>query len=183
MDKDEYLDALFDSEPLTETRSALSRRADEQFISEALATDDAVVVSFWRRPELSESSGTPTAWLEQSDNVVEVFCDCPPLVAVRRFDARRRHVRHDDQTRSTKDLLDQFTALAALGPIGLGSLVRVNTGAHVDVDAVTATERRLAAAWYARDDHPSRPHALDRRTAPRDYVVPQAGPSRAGSSR
>ena len=138
LDKDDFLDALFDSEPITETRSALSRLADDQFVSEALATDGAVVVSFWRRPELSHGSGTPTAWLEQSDDLVEVFCDCPPLVAVRRFEARRRHVRHDDETRSTKDLLDQFTALAALGPIGLGSLVRVDTAAHVDVDAVTA---------------------------------------------
>lgn len=138
LDKDDYLDALFDSEPLTETRSVLSRRADDQFISDALGTGDAVVVSFWRRPELSTTSGTPTAWLEQSVDLVEVFCDCPPSVAVRRFEARRRHVRHDDESRSTTDLLDQFTALAALGPIGLGSLVRVDTSTHVDVDDLTA---------------------------------------------
>lgn len=138
LDKDDYLDALFDSEPLSETRSALSRRADERLVTDALGTSDAVVVSFWRRPELSTTSGTPTAWLEQSVDLVEVFCDCAPSIAVRRFEARRRHVRHDDHSRSTKDLLEQFTALAALGPIGLGSLVRVDTSRHVDVDALTA---------------------------------------------
>lgn len=138
LDKDDYLEALFDAEPLTETRSTLSRRADDQFISEALVTHDAVVVSFWRCPELSETSGTPTPWLEQSVDLVEVFCDCPPLVAVRRFEARRRHVRHDDEGRSTKDLLDQLTAVAAIGPIGAGSLVRVDTATYVDIDAVTA---------------------------------------------
>ena len=42
LDKDDYLDALFDSEPLTETRSVLSRRADDQFISDALGTGDVV---------------------------------------------------------------------------------------------------------------------------------------------
>lgn len=138
LDKDEYLDALFDSEPLTDPGRRSAGVPMKQFVSEALATDEAVVVSSWRRPELSESSGTPTAGLEQSVDLVEVFCDCPPLVAIRRFEARRRHVRHDDQIRGNNDLLNQFTALASLGPIGVGSLVCVDTSTYVDVDAVTA---------------------------------------------
>lgn len=71
LDKDDYLEALFESEPSTESRSVLSRRAD-------------------------------------------------------------------DQRRDTTTLLDQATALAELGPLGVGRLVRVETDKHVDLDAVVA---------------------------------------------
>jgi gluconate kinase len=136
LDKDHYLEALFDSEPPTSGRSALSRHADEQFIDDALNADRAVLISFWRRPELSTTTGTPTDWLENHSGVVELFCDCPPDVAARRFRTRSRHRRHDDSLRTDDALVDQLTALAALGPLGVGSLVRVDTMNSVDLETV-----------------------------------------------
>jgi predicted kinase len=136
LDKDHYLEALFDSEPSTSDRTCLSRCADEQFIDDALNADRAVLVSFWRRPELSTTTGTPTEWLENLSDVVELFCDCPPEVAARRFRARSRHRRHEDPLRTEDALVDQLTALAALGPLGVGKLVRVDTMKSVDIETV-----------------------------------------------
>lgn len=136
LDKDHYLEALFDSEPSTSDRTCLSRRADEHFIDDALNTDRAVLVSFWRRPELSATSGTPTEWLENLSDVVELFCHCPPAVAAQRFRARSRHRRHEDSLRTEDALVGQLTALAALGPLGVGTLIRVDTMKPIDIETV-----------------------------------------------
>jgi cytidylate kinase len=141
LDKDHYLEALFDSEPPSSDRSNLSRRADEQFINDAVDADRAVLVSFWRRPELSPTAGTRTDWLENSSDVVELFCECSPTVAAQRFQTRRRHQRHDDAMRTDGVLLDQLIVLATLGPLGVGRLVRVDTERSVDIDEVIETLR------------------------------------------
>jgi thymidylate kinase len=138
LDKDDYLEALFETSPGTNDRSTLSRLADDLFTAAALDDRDAVLVSFWRRPELSPTAGTPTDWLTQVDAVVEVFCDCEPLIAVRRFQARQRHPRHGDQDRDEATLLEQFAALAARGPLRVGKLVHVDTNQLVDGAAIAA---------------------------------------------
>ena len=45
---------------------------------------EAVLVSFWRRPELSLSSGTPTEWIAELADPVELWCRCHPDVPVDR---------------------------------------------------------------------------------------------------
>lgn len=143
LDKDDDLEAGFaaaeaaGSGPID--RSALSRAADAAFRAraEARAADPAcgglVLVSFWRRPELSATSGTPTDWVPAlagpGGDVVELWCRCPPEVAVARFVARRRHPGHGDAARSPEVLLASFRALDALGSVGIGRLVAADTTA------------------------------------------------------
>jgi gluconate kinase len=141
-DKDDHLERLFDLPEFTATsRSGLSRLADSEFIRAVISGTDAVVVSFWRREQLSPSSGTPFDWLSDSAIVVEVFCECSPSAAATRFRARRRHERHEDDRRNTEALDSQFDALAALGPLGIGPLVKVNTEQPIDLDFLALAVR------------------------------------------
>ena len=134
LDKDDFLDDLLkhSTDPRAE-RSTLSRTADEAFIESARRLQSGVLVSFWRRPELSDTSGTPTEWLEDLPNPVEVWCRCLPDVAVRRFLARRRHPGHGDDSRHVEELREQFQALDSLGPLGVGRIVELDTTEEVDI--------------------------------------------------
>ena len=134
----------------TTLRSMLSRQADEDMHVHADGSNGAVLVSFWRRDELSTSSGTPTRWLFELPNVVEVHCHCDPNTAVERFRSRRRHKGHGDETRSRDALIGQFDALATLGPLGVGTLVVVDTEIPVDAGSITtASPSGLAHAITA----------------------------------
>lgn len=134
LDKDDFLDDLLDrsSDPKTE-RSVLSRRADLAFAEQAKNTPSAVLVSFWRRPEVSATSGTPTDWLAKLADPVELWCRCPPEIAARRFLGRRRHYGHGDETRHKDELMIQFESLDQLGPIGVGPIIEVDTTSYTDI--------------------------------------------------
>ena len=80
-DRDDFLDDLLDhSQSPVEQCSEVSRRADVAFETRAKLSDEAVLVSFWRRPELSLSSGTPTGWIAELADPVELWCRCDPDV-------------------------------------------------------------------------------------------------------
>ncbi len=138
LDKDDVLVDLLNrsADPQAE-RPHLSRRADVAFAEQAKQLPGAVLVSFWRRTELSATSGTPTDWLEGLPGLVELWCRCPPKIAVSRFLKRDRHPGHGDQMRTSAELLVQFEALERLGPLGIGRLIEVDTTTSIDV-------RRLA---------------------------------------
>ena len=138
LDKDDLLEALFAEHDGVDSalRSALSRRADDALEHAARACDGAVLVSFWRRRELSVTSGTPTEWLRDLGEVVEVHCVCNVDTAAARFLSRRRHPAHGDATKDTSAITVQFEALAALGPLGVGRTIVVDTGHTVDVAAL-----------------------------------------------
>jgi len=140
IDKDDFLEELFDRYATVdaELRYRLSRQADDDMQRVAEASTGAVVVSFWRREELSTSAGSPTGWLRSMPNVIEVYCACSPSIAAGRVLARRRHQGHGDAYRSPDEIASQFAALAALGPLAIGEPVRVDTEIRVDVDAVIA---------------------------------------------
>ncbi|MFY9825175.1 MAG: AAA family ATPase [Thermoanaerobaculia bacterium] len=139
LDKDEILESLFDGLGVgnAEWRNRLSRAADVVFQRLAGQTAGAVLASFWRHPQATAESGTPTGWISTlSGTVVEVHCVCPPAVAAERFLSRKRHDGHLDQDRRIEDLVADFVRLAALGPLGIGPLVEVDTGRAVDLDGV-----------------------------------------------
>lgn len=145
LDKDDYLETLFGENDIGELdlRSTLSREADVLLEHAARATEDgAVIVSFWRRPELSPTSGTPTDWLLSLGRLTEEYCDCPPLLAMQRFTSQSRHPGHLDGKRSESGLLAQFRALDELGPVGLGTTVLVDTSIVVDAERVADAVRR-----------------------------------------
>jgi predicted kinase len=74
------------------------------------------------------------------DRVVEVHCACPAEVAVARYNARLRHEVHwlTTATLATMDRYDR--------PVGVGSLITVDTTGPVDVASVAAEVRRLHAS-------------------------------------
>lgn len=105
IDKDDFLERRLDQLEMYDlaSRSRCSREADVDFEDEARKLDSAIVVSYWRRPHDQSDSGTPSEWLLELDNLIEVACYCKPDVAVQRFTSRVRHAGHLDDQRSIED--------------------------------------------------------------------------------
>jgi glucokinase len=145
IDKDDFLESLFrkttgnDREVDLELRYELSRQADDMLIERSKNTARAVVVSFWRRPEVSETAGTPFEWLRELPNAVEVYCRCDANTAAHRFVGRNRHPAHGDGSKSFDQVLQQFIRLDRLGPLGLSRLVEVDTTGAVDAGRLATT--------------------------------------------
>lgn len=130
LDKDDILEALFESLGIGDAdwRQRLSRSADEVLRRLATQMEGAVLVSWWRHPKAEGESGTPTEWLSSLPGKrVEVYCVCEPRVAAERFLGRTRHAGHLDRTKNREDLAADFERLAALGPLGVGRVVRAGT--------------------------------------------------------
>ena len=140
-DKDEILEELFNEKGVGDTRwrTLLSRTADEILQERARQSESSVIVSWWRHPASTLASGTPIEWLsELRGNLVEVNCICDPAIAVERFKSRTRHSGHLDQLKADADLLPAFQQQAALGPLGIGQLVTVNTEGDVKLEDVVS---------------------------------------------
>lgn len=146
LDKDDILDDLFNKQGIGDAtwRTTLSRAADEILREQALQSDGSVIVSWWRHPASSSASGTPIEWLsELQGGLIEVYCSCDPAVASARFTSRTRHAGHLDRLKSSTDVRKQFEEHAALGPLGLGPLVEVNTDKDVDLADVLSQLNRI----------------------------------------
>jgi hypothetical protein len=141
LDKDEILEDLFNQKGVGDVqwRNNLSRAADEILRARAGRSESSVIVSWWRHPASTLASGTPIEWLSDLPGVlIEVHCVCDPAVAVERFKSRIRHSGHLDQFKSHADTLASFQQHAALGPLGIGPLVEVNTEEAVNLADVLA---------------------------------------------
>jgi predicted kinase len=141
LDKDEILEAMFDSQGVgnAEWRSRLSRTADETLQEMALRSDSAVITSWWRHPLSRVNSGTPVEWLSSLQGlVVELHCVCSPQVATERFLARQRHAGHLDHSKTRDEVLAGFQEHAALGPLGIGRVLMVSTERNVDLKVLLA---------------------------------------------
>lgn len=135
LDKDDVLEALFDSLGVGDAawRTRLSRSADEVLRRLVARMDGAVVASWWRHPKAEGESGTPIDWLSSlPGNLVEVYCVCEPRIAAQRFLGRTRHAGHLDGTKDREGLAADFEQLAALGPLGVGPVVRASTDGSFD---------------------------------------------------
>jgi hypothetical protein len=144
LDKDDILEALLDSlgADSADERGRLSRASDVVMERVARPSCGAVLSSFWRRESLSRTSGTPIAWLRDLPGVVEVYCECSPREAARRFHARTRHEGHLDSNKSFDDSLWRFEQLAAVGPLDVGPVVPVDTTRDVDLAALAEAVTR-----------------------------------------
>jgi thymidylate kinase len=141
LDKDEILEAMFNSEGVgnAEWRTRLSRAADKTLKEKALRLDSAVIASWWRHPSSQIHSGTPVEWLSLLPGVViELYCLCSPQVAAERFLSRKRHEGHLDDRKTHGDLLAGFQQHAALGPLGVGRVLTVNTEQGVELETLLA---------------------------------------------
>lgn len=140
IDKDYFFDELLVSAQSFDatTRQRLSRDADIRMRAHAEQADGAILVSFWQRPEVSTTSGTPTDWLATLPAVVQVHCHCKPDVAFERFTRRVRHPGHGDEHRDPDELRAQLDKLAALGPLAITPVVVVDTERETDPERVAA---------------------------------------------
>jgi len=131
IDKDIILEALFDTLSDVE-RKRLSAASNEILKRLALSSNGAVLCSWWRHPELTTQSGTPSQWLNfEGNNIIEVFCNCPVDIAKERFIARVRHKGHKDKNEKRSMMFEQFVN-TPLKPLGIGKLVKINTSEPVD---------------------------------------------------
>lgn len=141
LDKDEILEALFISRGVgnADWRRELSHAADEELKQKALRSRGAVISSWWHHPASDVDTGTPVEWLSSLTGVVvELHCVCSPNIAAERFMTRERHEGHLDRYKTHAELLSSFEQQAALGPLGIGSLVSVNTEREVKLEIVLA---------------------------------------------
>jgi len=141
LDKDEILEAMFNSQGVGdfEWRRRLSRAADDILQAMAREGRGAVIASWWRHPASGIDSGTPVDWLSSLPGVlIELHCTCSPQVAAERFLSRKRHLGHLDQLKTHDEVLAGFQQQAALGPLGIRSLVKVNTEQSVDLRTLLA---------------------------------------------
>lgn len=139
LDKDDILEGLFEALGIGDVnwRQRLSRASDEIFERLARSSSGAVLTSFWRNPDLSTQSGTPTDWIAStSQRLVEVYCACKPEIAAARFVNRQRHPGHLDSAKRAEDVLANFRTLAAAGPLGIGKFLQVDTSKEIDLDTV-----------------------------------------------
>jgi predicted kinase len=99
------------------------------------ACPDGAVVESWLAPTLRDvvRAGLARGQIE-IERAVEVWCDCPPAEAQRRYAARRRHPGHFDDVL----LPDLPEVIAAAAPLAIGPVVRVPTDRPVDLDTVVA---------------------------------------------
>ena len=144
LDKDDILEALFESHETVdvEVRQRLSRMSDAVLARLAVASQGAVLVSFWRHHMDNGHAGTPVDWVRALPGpMVEVHCVCDPEVAEGRFRARRRHPGHNDDARFPA-LSRQLEQLSKRGPLGLGPTVIVRTDEPFDLAGVIATIRQ-----------------------------------------
>lgn len=146
-DKDEILEELFNKQGIGDVdwRRSLSRAADEILQEQVSHSEGSVIVSWWRHPASTVATGTPIQWLAAlQGTLIEVNCICDPAIAVARFKSRTRHSGHLDQLKQHDDLLPAFQQHAALGPLGIGRLVTVNTDGNVKLADVLQQINDLA---------------------------------------
>jgi len=117
-------------------RQALSQESDVILQREAASLDGAILVSFWRLAGMAADSGTPTQWLEVLSNVVvvNVWCNCEPETAARRFLQRKRHPGHLDSGASYEEVLANLRKLSRLGALGIEPRIAVDTSQDPNLD-------------------------------------------------
>ena len=131
LDKDVILEALFDSLGVGDEgwRARLSRAGDEVLFRLADSGPGAVLDSWWRHETARDRLGLLPG------RTVEVFCDCDPDTAARRFAGRVRHPGHLDAAVSDAELARRADHLRQNypGPLRLGGpLLILDTNGPVD---------------------------------------------------
>ena len=140
LDKDDFLETLFDEQGVGDTdwRRKLSAISNQRFIDAAQDQQAIILISHWRKPGATGASGTATDWIvDHYDRVIEINCTCAPDVATQRFVDRNRHVGHCDKTRTREEIAAWMTAIAQTLPLGVGSLITVDSEASPDIAALS----------------------------------------------
>ena len=146
IDKDDFLENLYELNEVRtwEDRRNLSRESDILFQDAAKKLGSAVLVSHWKPLAEGGESGTSTDWLKQVyTSLFEVFCLCPPDVALDRFLIRRRHLGHLDAQRDPAELAVRFRSLESGYPLRIAPVLEVRTDLEVNHLAIVDKMRLL----------------------------------------
>jgi len=148
IDKDDILEGLFESKGVGDAawRRALSRESDAIFQSRALASNGAILVSFWHSPGMPADSGTAVEWLHSlAGRIVQIHCRCDPEIAASRFGQRVRHPGHLDLGKSHAGVLTGLQKLSQLPVPVLGSRIDVDTTQDPDLSSLVHEVRSFLA--------------------------------------
>jgi predicted kinase len=154
--KDRIKETLHDALGAPEPDLAWSRRlggAAMELLWALAADAPAVVIEANFRPH-SEYERAKLSGLAAQP--VEVHCACPPELALERYNARVTHPVHVVTTLPL-DAMAEYDR-----PVGIGTLMTVDTTRTVDVRAVATAVRRC---WVRLDAVGLVPHGRDRSTA------------------
>ena len=152
IDKDDILDRLFEAKGIGDAawRRTLSRESDVILQRDAVNSNGAILVSFWRLQGMPSDSGTPTDWLQAASNfVLNVHCECEPDVAARRFFERRRHPGHLDGESSYAEVLAGLQRLTRCAPLDIAPRIDVDTSREPNLEEVVRLIRGALAALFA----------------------------------
>jgi predicted kinase len=139
--KDHIKEALFDALEGPAHDLAFSQRIS------AAAMDVLWTMAAWAPGAVLEANFRPHSEYERvrvlglAAEVVEVYCACPPEEAARRFATRAalgRHTAHP-LTELSAEMLAEYSR-----PIGIGTVLHVDTSGPVDIPQIAA---RVRAAW------------------------------------
>jgi predicted kinase len=157
--KDRIKEALHDALGAAEPDRAWSRRlggASMELLWVLAAGAPAVVIEANFRPYSQHERAKLSGLAAQP---VEVHCVCPPELALQRYNARVRHPVHT-LTTIQQEVMAEFDR-----PVGIGTLVTVDTTFTVDVKAVAAAVRNCHE-WNSRPNN----------RVPRQATQPGAAP-------
>lgn len=135
--KDRIKETLHDALGAPEADRAWSRRlggAAMELLWSLAADAPAVLIEANFRPYSDRERGRLTAL---ADRPVEVHCACSPELAVKRYNTRPRHPVHVVTT------LDLAAMAEWDRPVGIGSLITVDTTAPVDLTALAQNIRAM----------------------------------------
>ncbi len=76
-----------------------------------------------------------------SGKIVEVYCRCPPAEVVRRFKARAARPEHH-AAHAAPELSEDYVLTVFGRPMGIGTVIEVDTTAAIDVDALAGDIER-----------------------------------------
>lgn len=143
LSKDVVKEALFDVLGIQDRAWALRLGAASAQVLWSLIPHcpRGAVVDIWIDP--GRDVETARAGLSRAGEarVMEVLCDCPGEVAVRRYTDRVRHPGHQPPDEGVLDRIRESARI--IEPIGLGPALRVDTSRPVDVGAVLAWLRTV----------------------------------------
>jgi predicted kinase len=140
MSKDAIKEALYAAVPTARPRSLGAIAMDAAWSLVADAPGTVVLESWWYRPR--DLAYAEAGWRRCGEpDLVEVWCDVPPELALARCVARVRPEMYEDADRLAT-WWDDWAAGAV--PLAIGEVFRVDTSAEVDLAAlVLSLERRI----------------------------------------
>jgi len=133
LDLDTIKETLFDSSDGVLDGVELRLAAEAKLADELTSASERAVVDIWVQPGRDDVR-VAQLLASNGSRAVEVICRVPAEVAVDRYKSRIRSGPHKPADLETLQRIRD--AAVALGPIGIGSFIEVDTTQPVDIEAL-----------------------------------------------